>query len=427
MNNNNQIADKNVLSRDRLKFGVASILYQSEGNAFVPIHTIVVRALGGGDVALGVLSAVCTQAGSLMQWLGSVLLHLFNSNKKAMTVALFGGVLFGALLTLTLLTVALYPAVTSICLILYILFVAGFSAATGVQSNVETNWIGDLVARPLLGWFTSFKYILCVAGGVVFLIVFSQIVEKRPSFFAYSAIFSFIAISHAIAIWLMSTVIERKPMTVAFFGKKDDPERINYFDRSLWRYIWFYFAWSGGRAAFSGFITAYMIDCLGMAVGRIALVWGLSLSVSIVMLFLIGKMSDKIGSRKPLIIISCIVSAAMLLWVVSAWWGLVAIIIYQVFNGVAGQTHSMLGNNYGIEVIPQKGRSTYFSFARIAIGFGSILITLLGGFIMQHIRGWKILLFGSVFNHYHIYFLGCALFTMSCIIPLLLNKPKERA
>lgn len=70
VNDHNQVVDKHILGRERIKFGVASIMYHSEEAAFGPIHTMVIRSLGGGDVALGITTAITSQAGSLLQWGG---------------------------------------------------------------------------------------------------------------------------------------------------------------------------------------------------------------------------------------------------------------------------------------------------------------------------------------------------------------------
>lgn len=340
-------------------------------------------------------------------------------------VSLLAGAVSAVLLMVTALTAAFYPSLMSVCLILYIVFLFGLAGSTGIQLNIETNWIGDLVAPSVRGWFTSLKWVISAVGGMALTVIFAQIVQRKSGFIAYAAIFLYMAITTVVAVWLMSTVIDRKPEPVVFFGKrKNSFDRMDYLNRSLWGYIWFFLAWSGGRTALYSFATAYMLDSLGLTMSRIAMVWILSGAVSIIMLFWMGSVSDRIGNRKPLCLISVMAALSMLLWVASAWWGLAAIIIYQVLNGAAGTTHSMLGINYGLEVLPQKGRAAYFAFARIVIGAGVILVTLAGGFIMQRLRFMEIALFGGVMNHYHFYFIGCSLFSLSCVIPLLLKRNK---
>ena len=75
------ITDPKILNRDRLKFGIGCIMYQSEEVGLGPIHTLIVRLLGGGNVALGIVSGASC-ATSLVQWFGAVLLRRTGSNRK---------------------------------------------------------------------------------------------------------------------------------------------------------------------------------------------------------------------------------------------------------------------------------------------------------------------------------------------------------
>ncbi|MFA5688886.1 MAG: MFS transporter [Kiritimatiellales bacterium] len=422
VNECNQVTDKSILGKDRLKFGVGSVMYQSEETAFVPVHTVVVRALGGADVYLGLISAVVTSSGALMQWVGAVLLRRFRSNKKAMRAALSAGVFFGTLLVALMLVAGIFPALrVIICLPLYILFVFGLAGASGVQGNIEVSWIGDLVPLSMRGWFTSMKWVISALGVLTLMLLFGQIAQRWPYFGAYAILFLCIALSHVLAIWLMNSVTDRIPQPVSFISSKSDVDQVNYLNPKLWNYIWFYVCWAGGRTAMLTFTTAYMLDYLNYSMGRIVLIFGLTNLINIVMLLIMGKVSDKCGTRRPLAFISGGMGLCMVLWVSSAWLGVWPIILYQFINGAAGSTHMMLSTNYGLEIFPEKGRAAYFAIARMFIGISSMAAAVIGGMIMSRLRGWHITLWGAEFNHYHIFFLGCSLFTVGCVIPLIIE------
>ena len=425
VNEGGQVTDKKLLNSNRIKFGVGSVMYQSEESAFGPIHTVVVRALGGTDVHLGLISAVTGSAGAFLQWIGALLLHRFDSNKAAMNAALSFGVISGLLLALTLFAGWAFPGIRPICLILYFVFLFGLAGASGIQNNIETNWIGSLVPEHARGWFTSVKWVISAIGVLILILIFGQIATRSPHLYSYAGLFLLIALSHIVAIVLMSSNIDRKPKAARFFGKKDDPDRLNYRALPLWGYIWFYVCWAAGRIGLMTFATAYMLDHLHYTMDKIVIVMGITNLINIVMLLLMGKVSDRIGTRKPLIIISGGVGLCMILWTFSAWWGIWPILVYQFINGCAGTTHTMLATNYGLEIFPEKGRAGYFGFVRIFIGISVMFAATLAGFIMSAIRGWNIMLWGHEFNHYHIFFLGCSLFTVGCIIPLLLAGNKK--
>ncbi|MBO5688878.1 MAG: MFS transporter [Lentisphaeria bacterium] len=421
INETGQVTDPAVLKRDRIKFGVAGIMYQSEEVGLGPIHTLVVRLLGGGDIALGLIAGAGS-ASSFVQWIGAILLRRTGSNRRAMCWALAGGVFFGFILFLSLMTKALKPEWALAALTLYIIGAYGLAGASGVQNNVESSWIGDLVPANRLGSFTGVKWIIGSIGMLGFTLIFGQLAELWPTAGPLSWMFLFVAISHVVAIVLICTITDRVPQTAKFVAS-DAGERINYRNLSLWCYIWFYVAWAGGRTALLAFTTAYMMDCFGFGMGKIALLFSLQAVVNLIMLFIVGKLSDRIGSRKPLMAISGFIALAMLLWPASAWFGIGALIVYQVLNGAAGSTHNMLAINYSLEIFPAKGRAAYIAFSRAFIGAAALVASVAAGVIMKFIGEWQMTLCGVTLNRYHLFFLGCTLFTASCIIPLFIARP----
>lgn len=62
-----RITDRAIQNRNRLKFGIGNIMYQSEECGLGPIHTAIIKALGGGAVQLGYMGAAGS-VGSLVQW-----------------------------------------------------------------------------------------------------------------------------------------------------------------------------------------------------------------------------------------------------------------------------------------------------------------------------------------------------------------------
>ncbi len=428
LNEDNQIIDRRILGRDRVKFGVGCIMYQSEESGLTPIHTMMVRLLGGGNLHLGIVAGAGT-VGSLVQWIGAVLLKRFGSNRVAMNVALSGGVLFGLVMAGSLLLVEAAPTWITVALWIYLVGAYGLAGASGVQMNVESSWIGDLVPVNMRGWFTSVKWIIGSLGVLTFTILFGQIAGMTVHPGILSLMFVLVAFSHVVAMVLMSTVTDRKPqfsgVKVADAQKKSWLRELNLHSLPLWCYIWFYLTWAGGRTALLAFSTAYMIDYFGMGMGKITLLIAIQAVVNLVMLLVVGRASDRFGTRLPLIIISGFIGLSMMLWVGSAWGGIPLLIAYQVINGAAGNTHSMIGINYGLEIFPSQGRAAYIGFSRVFIGVSALLASLLAGGIMELLSGWKMTLWGAQLNHYHLFFFGCSLFTMSCVIPLLIAGKRK--
>jgi len=420
LNAEGQVTDRSVLNRDRMKIGITSLMSNGEESAFGPIHTVVVRALGGAEFHLGLVSAV-NYGSCIFLWMGPVLLHLLRSNAKAMRMVLMAGLLSVTLLALSVLSAAMWPAYKGIILIAYLLLVFCMSGISGVQGIVEANWIGDLVPVSLRGWFTSVKWMIVAVGMLGFVLLFGQIAARWPTLPAYAVMFVVIAISHVVALVMTASVTDRSPQTTNLISNRHHEERLNYKNAALWKYIWFYVPWAGGRTALVAFSTAYMLDSLNYTMDKILMVFAITNFINIFMLLIMGKVSDRTGTRLPLAFISGFAALSMLLWVSSAWWGVIPIIIYQFINGAAGTTHMMLATNYGLEILPAKGRGGYISFVRLLVGISAALASVLSGVIMHAIKGWTTVLWGAEINHYHIFFLGCALLTLTSVLPLFLS------
>lgn len=412
--------DTKILNKDRLKFGVAGLLYSGDEGAFSPVHTAVIRALGGGDVHLGIMGAILQSTAQLFGWIGAVLLRLFKFNRKAMIAALLAGATVQALIIATLLFSIWNPALAGACLIVYLVLVAMMLVLTGAQGNIVTSWIGDLVPTHRRGWFVGGLAIVSNIGMVVIQLLFARL-ARDAEMPGYAGLMGLILINTLIATGLVSTITNRPSLAVTFVSNRTG-ERINYFFKPMWTLLWFECSWRSGRVALNAFTTAYLIDYFGYRLDRIILIQMIVNLVNILMLFIVGKLSDRIGIFKPLALISGVCAVSMLLWVSTAWWGILPIIIYQVINGAAGSTHWMLLNNLSLLIYPAKGRPNFLAFSRIVTGIFLMIVSTAAGYVMAAIRGWQIELWGAEFNHYHIFFIGCTLLTLGCLIPLGLLK-----
>jgi MFS family permease len=426
LNEHNQITDKNILGKERFKFGFVNILYQGEEFGLGPIHTVIIRALGGSAIHLGVLGTIST-AQSLVQWIGAILLKKYNSNRKAMGFGLILGSVC-AFIVCGFILIGMIPPLKMYSLWAYLIFCIFLAGISGILMNVETGWIGDLVPKENRGWFTSIKYVVGAFGILCFTFLFAKMTDLRPTLTTYAGMFSFLAFSHLIAFFLIRTIKDRVPKNANFiFSGNSGHERLNYKSLALWCYILFFILWGSGRISLLAFSTAYLIDQFHFSMTKVVSITAIQNVISIILLLFLGKASDKYGNRIPLLLISATVSSCMLLWVASAWWGVVPIIIYQFINGAAGHTHAMLSVNYGLEIFPDKGRAGYFGFTRILIGFLCVLPPIFSGRVLHNIKDFRYMLCGTEINQYHLFFAICSLVAFSSVIPLLIVGKRKVA
>lgn len=419
VNGHGQVTDRKLLQYDRYKFGFANILYQGEEVGIGAIHTVIIKALGGNNMHIGIAGGIGA-IGSVVQWLGALLLRKCKSNRKAMIVAQLLGALF-ATMKCVIILLAVNPSFDACAIWIYLALGFFLAAMSGIQLNIETNWIGDLVPKESLGWFTGLKWFVAVFGILCFTLFFGKMADLYPNLCTYAGIYLLVGLSHLIVIVLIMTITDRTPKNAYFISSgASHHERLNYKSLPLWCYTSFFMLWSGGRVVMYAFSVAYMLDQFHYSMTKIALLTSIQSVISMIMLLILGKLTDKFGCRMPLLIVSGVMACCMFLWVASAWWGLAAIIAFQLLNGMAGHTHTLLSINYGLEIFPDKGRAGYIGFSRFLMGISVMAMPILAGFFLRRIEGWRWPLWGAELNHYHLLFAISAIVTLFCIVPLLI-------
>jgi MFS family permease len=415
---------KKVLNGSRLRFGLVNILSSGDEQAFSPFHTVIVRALGGGDMHLAFVGGTMQSIGTMFAWTGATLLRIMGFNRRAYMLVLIIGAIIQAALVVLLVSAAKSSDWATFALYGYLALLTAMSVSNGAQSTVGTSWIGDLVPVHQRGWFVSGMAIISNIGLILFQLFFAYLAVRLDGLWGYAALMGLTCVTSIVAVLLCRSIPTRPSLAVKFVSRRPE-EHVNYRYRPMWLLIWFECAWRIGRVALGAFTTVYLLDYFGLKLDRIILIYMLVNVVNIFMLYVVGRVSDRIGNRLPLAIVSGICAASMLLWVTSAWWGLWAIIAYNVVNGMAGSTHWLLVTNLSLQVYPAKGRANFLSFSRIFLGGALMAAATLAGYLMSIMRGWSINLWGTEFNHYHVFFLGCTVVTFSCLVPLwLLGKIK---
>jgi MFS family permease len=415
---------KKVLNGSRIRLGVIGVLCNGDEAAFSPFHTVIIRALGGGDVILGLIGSIMQSVPQLFAWLAAVVLRVFKFNRKAMVWALGAGALIQAAIVVLLVIAGKLSASTSPWLYAYIGLITFMLVLTGAQQTIIASWIGDLVPTKKRGWFVSGMAITSNIGLILFQLFFAHVATYAEGMMGYAALMGLVCLNTLVAIALCYGIPDRPSMAVKFVSKEPS-EHVNYRFSPMWLLIWFECAWRVGRVALSAFSTAYLLDHFGMKMSSIILLGMIINVVNIFMLYIVGRISDRTGNRAPLALISFIAGTSMLLWVSTAWWGIWPIFVYMVINGIAGSTHWMLVTNLSLEVYPVKGRPNFLSFSKTFVGLFLMATGTFAGYVMSLIRGWEVTLWGAEFTHYHVFFLGCTLVTLTCLLPLwFLGKMK---
>lgn len=127
---------KKVLNSARIRLGVIGVLSNGDEAAFSPFHTVIIRALGGGDVALGIVGSIMQSVAQLFAWVGAVVLRLFKYNRKGMVWALGAGAVVQAAIVVLLVVAGKLSASTSPWLYGYIGLITFMLILTGAQQTI---------------------------------------------------------------------------------------------------------------------------------------------------------------------------------------------------------------------------------------------------------------------------------------------------
>ncbi|MFH0921744.1 MAG: MFS transporter [Fibrobacterota bacterium] len=413
-----KVTDTGTLKKDRLRFSLATILGQSEEEGIGAVTTVIIRSLGGDALHLGFYGAT----GSInlfFSWTGTLLLKAFKSYRRAMKAAMMIGCLIAALIAAAIYLPGLYPSLKPFSLWTYLMLIVVFSGLAGTIVNIESAWIGDLVPRGRLGWFTSYKYIISVGGGLLVSLFFARMSDLHPCSSTYAGVYLIFFLSFLVATGLYHGITDRTPKNANFFsGGATHHERLNYKSVALWLMVLHITLWYTGRGMMFAFSAAYLLDQFHYSLTKVIVLNIGGPLMGIITLFFLGRISDRTGPRKPLLIINSIVAVSMFLWVSSAWFGVLPIILFYIISGVGGRVTAMLTTNYSLILYPAKGRSGYLAVGRMVPSIFTTIIVVATGGLLRLLKDWHYSFMGTTLNNYHLMFTVSAILTVAAVVPL---------
>jgi MFS family permease len=134
------------------------------------------------------------------------------------------------------------------------------------------------------------------------------------------------------------------------------------------------------------FFNFYMLDKLHLDVSCVTLYGSLQAGASMLLIVLWGKLADKIGNRRILMLIGIFVALTPLFWMgvsANSWNIWLWLPLLHIFTGGTLAAIDLCNNNLQLEIAPVKNQSIYFAIASAVAGVSGALGTTIGGFIAQ--------------------------------------------
>ncbi len=373
--------------------GAFSVM-EGAGTNFVSPFAI---AMNANPIQVSLLTSI---ANLLPPWFQIYANKLMKTRSRKFIV--INAVLFQALLWLPL---ALMPFIFtneflrtwSVVLIFSLIAIIG-----GFAGPAWSSWMGDLVKEEERGKYFSRRN--KIAGGILlvsglfaawFLKLFngdSREFDGEFVLIGFSILFLIAFIFRLISMYYLGRQYEPrfKYDSESYFSIGDFVKRLK--NSNLGNYVLYGSLLRFGTAIAGPFFAIYMLRELNWSYPQFIGINIAGALGSVLVLSVWGRISDRFGNAKLLIISGVMTSAIPLLWLVSDNW--YYLLLVNVFAGAGWGGFNLSEANFIYDVVQRKKRSFAFTYNNVFSGAGVFLGATIGGLIATH---FDIKLLGSVY------------------------------
>ncbi len=167
----------------------------------------------------------------------------------------------------------------------------------------------------------------------------------------------------------------------SYFSIKDFAKRLR--NSNLGNYVLYGSLLRFGTAIAGPFFAIYMLRELNWSYPQFIGINIAGALGSIAILSVWGKISDRFGNTKLLVISGIMTSAIPLLWLVSENW--YYLLLVNVFAGAGWGGFNLSEANFIYDIVPRKKRSFAFTYNNIFSGTGVFLGATIGGLMATHL------------------------------------------
>jgi len=391
------IKKKGVIAQslqNSIKDASAVSVMDGVGTNFVSPYAIAMQA---SPLQIGLLTSIANLLAPWFQIFANKLMRVRSRKFIVSRAVLFHALLWAPLALIPFLFKDLSLRTWSVVFLFALIAIVG-----GFASPAWNSWIGDLVKKEERGKYFSRRN--KIAGAVVlisslfaawFLNLFNgerNTLDGESVLIGFSILFFIAFLARLISRYYLNRQYEPK--------FKYDPE--SYFslgsfmkrlrNSNLGRFV-LYSALLRAAVTISGpFFAVYMLRELNFSYPAYISMTVASSLGSIAILSIWGRLVDRFGTVKVIIISGIMLSFIPLLWLVSRNW--YYLLLVNAFGGAAWGGFGLSGGNFIFDVVPREKRSFAFAYYNIFIGAGIFIGASIGGLIATH-SSLKIL--GSVY------------------------------
>lgn len=391
---------KHQSRRQSIKEGIFAASSFSLGDRFISPFII---ALNASNSLVAMISSITGFLGPLSQLFGSKTIRK-NSRKKIITKS----VLFESLMWIPLVITAILFSIGIIVNILPLAALISFSFLTIFRNfsyPAWFSWMGSIVDDDYRGrWFSKrrlIKGIIAIILAITASFILDYLKKQNLTMLGFIILFTL-----AFIFRLFSIKAFKKQYEPRLHLKKGDYLSFKYFIKQLPKTNFGKFTIFRALLAFSISVTSslvaiYLLRYLNFRYSIYMLITIAGTFFSLMFLEIWGKIADKYGNFKVILLTTIIIPIVPLLWILSEN-PIYLIIIPSAIGGVVWSGFILASGNFVYDSVEPKKRGLVISYFNIIVGIGILLGAGLGALLIKYITSniieplFAIFIFGSI-------------------------------
>jgi MFS family permease len=335
-------------------------------------------ALQTSSLQIGILCSVPGFLASIAQLWDTALVRKLKSRKTlVMTFALLQGLMF-----LPMLGLAFFPSNSDGWWL--ILFTSIYSISAALTSPAWGSIMAEVVPDHLRGKYFSLRGSLStLANTVTFLsagIFLTFLVHKE--LWGFAVLFGAACMFRLISFGLLTQLFEMPHNNTVQPASKANNFVKELTSTNLGRYMLFLFSMSFAVNIASPYFAVYQLHDLNQSYFTFALLGTVSSVATLLTMTRWGKVADRVGNLKVLLVAGALIPFIPLLWLIST--NLAVLGLVQAFSGLAWAGFNLCSVNYLYDATTGSDRTKYLAYFNCGNGLAAGMGALLGGFLVTH-------------------------------------------
>ena len=396
-----------TINDDKIKFGLRISIIEG---AFAQIHinltgglclTGFALYLGANVFQIGLLAAIPALLTSF-GFLSGILVNRFKERRRPTVFA--SGIARGLFFIPAVLLLFNYKTGIGNFLVL----VGLVNGLLTVANNIWTGWMSDLVPKEMRGRYFGIRNTILGFIGMVVSFTGARLLDYFKGLGqttqGFALIFGFAAISSTTAAILLSQQpeIPITPKPVALRQVILGPLT----DKNFRKFLWFIIFWYLTSGIASPFYLVFLLKNLNLHYSTVALYGIFAGVMSLIFQLLWGRAIDKFRSKPVLTINFLCVAFLPLLWLFPTPHFLLPIWFDAALTGVFWPGVNLALFNIVLSLSDKEEiKENYFAVFTAVIGIGGFISSILGGFIANLLKDFRLQIFGLTFINFHLLFI----------------------